>query len=211
MPRNTKGGKKSRRGANRPARVQKLKYAGDDEDYAKVLKALGDRRFSVICMSHPDRQDVVGHVRGKMRKKVWVKVGDWVLISYRDTVEKCKTVDIIHKYDKYQVSQLKSDKLIQDNVDKKEDDGFVMDDDLADDSGSKTYQNDPYGAPDRSGPRTAMAFEDAGFTGDNDESDNESDDESSKPAKADHSKPQKEEVPDISEFEDIGDFNIDDI
>jgi len=39
---------------------------------------------------------MMGHIRGSMRKKVWVSTGDIVLVSLRDFQdEKC---DINHKY-----------------------------------------------------------------------------------------------------------------
>lgn len=211
MPKNKgKGGKKRRRGANRPPKDRKLEYAGDDEDYAKVIKPLGDRRFSVMCMNHPDRQDVIGHVRGKMKKREWVNAGDWVLISYRDAIEKCRTVDIKKKYQDYEVSQLKSDKLIEEfGKERKEEGGFDITEDVVsdDDEDEKQYTNDPYGEPDRSGPRTDLAF--------SEESDEESDDEDKSSKTQTNTKPKSNHGMgrpwDNGELEDIGDFDIDDI
>jgi translation initiation factor 1A len=206
MPKNKgKGGKKHRRGANRPSRDRKLEYADDAEDYAKVIKPLGDRRFSVMCMNHPDKQDIIGHVRGKMKKREWVNAGDWVLISYRDAVEKCRIVDIKKKYQDYEVSQLKSDKLIKEfGKERKEDCGYDIAEDNISDDEETLLTNDPYGEPDRTGPRTDLAF--------SEESDEESQDKNSK--KQTNMKPKSNGMGmlwDYGELGDVGDIDIDNI
>lgn len=203
MPKNKgKGGKKKRRGANTSSRIRKLEYAGDDEDYAKVIKLLGDRRCSVMCMKHPEREDVIGHIRGKMKKREWVRIGDWVLISFRDSIEKCRTVDITKKYNEYEVSQLKSDGLIKEfSKDKIEEEYVIGDDD--EEETQKTYTNDPYGEPDRTDTRVHAVFTD------DDDSGEESEEEQ---PKKQTKKPAKKLTKDqYQELEDVGDFNIDDI
>ncbi len=192
------GGKKKRRGANAPTRVRKLVYANDDEDYAKVGKLLGERRCSVICMKHRDRDNVIGHIRGKMAKREWVRIGDWVLVSYRNTVEKCRTVDIIKRYNEFEVSQLKSDGLVKEpNQSKAEEEYEIINIDGDEDDAFKPYTNDPYGEIDKSSDRVHAIFEDD----QNDKSEDESDDNTDTVF--------KKKSP--HEFEDIGDYYIDDI
>lgn len=54
---------------------------------------LGNGRCEIYCFDGSKR---LGHIRGKMRKKVWIKTGDIVLVGLRDYQdEKC---DIIMKY-----------------------------------------------------------------------------------------------------------------
>lgn len=54
---------------------------GAPAEYAKVLRMLGNGRLEAYCFDGQTRQ---AHIRGKMRKKVWVGAGDIILISLRD-------------------------------------------------------------------------------------------------------------------------------
>lgn len=65
----------------------------EGQEYATVNKVLGNSRFEVACFDSTTR---IAHVRGTMRKSVWINTGDLILISLRDYQDgKC---DIIHKY-----------------------------------------------------------------------------------------------------------------
>jgi translation initiation factor 1A len=46
-----------------------------------VLRMLGNGRLEAQCM---DGEKRLCHIRGKMRKKVWVNVGDIVLLGLRE-------------------------------------------------------------------------------------------------------------------------------
>lgn len=50
-------------------------------EYAQVLRMLGQGRLEAQCMDGVKR---LCHIRGKMRKKVWVNVGDIVLLGLRE-------------------------------------------------------------------------------------------------------------------------------
>ena len=79
-----------------------------EQDYAKVLKTLGDSRFLLqLC----DGNEKIGVLRGAMRKRVWINVGDYVLISLRDFQE--NKVDVIHKYSNEDVRKLRKLKAIE--------------------------------------------------------------------------------------------------
>lgn len=98
-----KGGKKKRKGKDtlpeNSNRVLELKH--DLEDYAKVTKILGDRRVT-ICLT--DNKSCMGIIPGKFFKKVWICVGDVVLVSMRDFQDnKC---DILHKYTDNEIKKL---------------------------------------------------------------------------------------------------------
>lgn len=89
-----KGGKKQRRtkkDGEGPART--LKFKAEGEKYAKVTKLLGDCRL--LVETFPEKKEVIAHIRGKFRKKVWIRVDDIVLIGLRNNDEKA---DIIWKY-----------------------------------------------------------------------------------------------------------------
>jgi translation initiation factor 1A len=97
MP-NKKGGKnykKSKHADDAPIIYERL----DDQMYARVIKVLGSCNLLVYCNDNRER---ICHIRGNMRKKVWISPGDLVLISIRDEkVEPGKhgRGDVCAKYD----------------------------------------------------------------------------------------------------------------
>ncbi|KAI9223120.1 hypothetical protein BC828DRAFT_355252 [Blastocladiella britannica] len=105
MPKNKgKGGKTRRRGKNEADGVKReLVFKEDGQEYAQVLKMLGNARIEVQCF---DGEKRLGTIRGKMRKKVWINVGDIVLVGLRDFQdEKC---DVIQKYSVDEARNLKA-------------------------------------------------------------------------------------------------------
>lgn len=83
-----KGGKKVRRGKKEEGGASRylVKSDGPQQQYAQALKPLGDRRFLANCYDPKSKcwVEKVIHVRGKFRKRVWVNVGDFVLVSTRE-------------------------------------------------------------------------------------------------------------------------------
>lgn len=77
-----------------------LKMAG--QEYAQVVKMLGNGRCECFCFDGVTR---LGHIRGKMRKKVWITAGDIVLVGKRDFQD--EKVDIVHKYSADEARNLK--------------------------------------------------------------------------------------------------------
>lgn len=78
-----------------------LQIKTDGQVYAKVLKNLGNCRLELECYDGIKR---LGHIRGSMKNKVWISVGDIVLISTRDFQDdKC---DVILKYTSEEVRKL---------------------------------------------------------------------------------------------------------
>lgn len=79
------------------------------QDYALVLRALGNRRFE---LKFTDGSTRLGVLRGKIRKnkKNWIERTSWVLISYREYQE--EKVDILHVYNKDHVKYLNKNDLI---------------------------------------------------------------------------------------------------
>jgi translation initiation factor 1A len=72
------------------------------QEYAQVVKMLGNGRCECFCFDGVTR---LGHIRGKMRKKVWITAGDIVLVGKRDFQD--EKVDIIHKYSADEARNLK--------------------------------------------------------------------------------------------------------
>ncbi|EGD83077.1 eukaryotic translation initiation factor 4C [Salpingoeca rosetta] len=95
MPKNKgKGGKNRRRGKNQnePDR-RELVFKDEGQEYALVTRMLGNGRCECSCFDGTTR---LGHIRGTMRKKVWINKDDIILVSLRDYQDgKC---DIILKY-----------------------------------------------------------------------------------------------------------------
>lgn len=95
MPKNKgKGGKNRRRGKNdNDGEKKELQFKEDGQEYAQVLRMLGHGRLEAHCFDGVKR---LCHIRGKMRKRVWVNGGDIVLVSLRDYQD--RKGDIIAKY-----------------------------------------------------------------------------------------------------------------
>ncbi len=87
----------------------RLEEAGEDELYGRVIKILGNLNMNVYCNDNKIR---ICKVRGSMRKRVWINIGDLVIISLRnlesETEKKGMTDterklidrgDIVHKID----------------------------------------------------------------------------------------------------------------
>eukprot|EP00210_Caulerpa_lentillifera_P005568 g5325.t1 len=70
MPKNKgKGGKNRRRGKNENEVKRELVFKEDGQEYGQVLRMLGNGRLEAHCFDGKKR---LCHIRGKMRKKVWV-------------------------------------------------------------------------------------------------------------------------------------------
>lgn len=128
MP-NLKGGKNYKKSKHTTtASSGRLVEAEEDQMYGRVIRILGDRNMRVYCNDNASR---ICRVCGAMRKRVYVNLGDIVLISIRDlsnVTEKEKQEetlkimgmkdkplvkkemergDIIHKYQPEDLSKLK--------------------------------------------------------------------------------------------------------
>ena len=104
MPKNTgMGGNKRKKGKKQVQEDRELRYKEESEEYAQIIKILGDGRFQCKCTDGVER---VAHVRGKMRKRTWLANGDIILVSIREfEPEKC---DVVEKYKEKEVAKLKA-------------------------------------------------------------------------------------------------------
>ena len=124
---NSKGGsKQDDLGRKRP-----LQLKVDGTEYGTVTKMLGGGRVEAKCFSDGVIRNCA--ICGRMRKKVWISVGDIVLISLRDFQD--SKADIVHKYAVDEARQLKTLGAIPSNVRVNEvsNVGAEADDDNADD------------------------------------------------------------------------------
>ncbi len=107
MP-NLKGGKNYKKGKSGgddgPAFVERA----EDQLYGRVIKNLGNCNMIVYCGDNKRR---FCHIRGAIRKRMWMNPGDIVLVSVRDfeKVEagEMERGDIITKYDSKHYGKLK--------------------------------------------------------------------------------------------------------
>jgi len=113
MPKNKgKGGKKHKRGKGGDNTLKReLVFKEDGQEYGQVTKMLGNGRLDAMCFDGTKR---LCHIRGKMRKKVWVNLGDIVLISLRDFQD--EKADVILKYTAEEARNLKQYGELPDNV-----------------------------------------------------------------------------------------------
>ena len=107
-----KGGKKKGKrviAAAGEAQKRAIVYKGDMEEYAQVSRMLGDRRILAMM---PDKSEILAIIPGRFRKRCWFKVGDVIIVSYRE-FEQSK-LDVIHKYNDDETRKLAKELEIPD-------------------------------------------------------------------------------------------------
>jgi len=86
----------------------------EHEEYAFVIKLLGNCRVQVLC---DNGNEAIGVIRGSMRrfnKRVLIETGDIVAVSMREFQD--NKVDIVHKYNAEQCKILINTKEISDTL-----------------------------------------------------------------------------------------------
>jgi len=113
MPKNKgKGGKNRRRGKNENENEKReLVFKEDGQEYAQVTKMLGNGRLEAMCFDGTKR---LCHIRGKLRKKVWINASDIILIGLRDYQD--QKADVILKYTPDEARNLKAYGELPDSV-----------------------------------------------------------------------------------------------
>ena len=106
---NKTGGKKHKKyKKNREGEIKKKLIKKDSEqEYAFLLERKGGPIMSLKLL---DGRNVLGVVRGKMRRRVWMNPGDILLVAKRDF--QYNKVDIIGKYSDDEVRKLVKEKEI---------------------------------------------------------------------------------------------------
>ena len=129
MPKNIGlGGKNKKKGKKLGNEPRELAFKEDGQDYGQNVRLLGDCRLEILCTDGIKRD---GHIRGTMRKKVFINMGDVVLVSIREhEPEKC---DILLKYTEDEVRKLKKTgeipehfKIPETEERKNDDDDFIV-------------------------------------------------------------------------------------
>uniref|UniRef100_A0A670ISY7 Eukaryotic translation initiation factor 4C n=1 Tax=Podarcis muralis TaxID=64176 RepID=A0A670ISY7_PODMU len=73
------------------------------QEYAQVIKMLGNGRLEALCFDGVKR---LCHIRGKLRKKVWINTSDIILVGLRDYQD--NKADVILKYNADEARSLKA-------------------------------------------------------------------------------------------------------
>ncbi|KAI8897748.1 hypothetical protein BC833DRAFT_592542 [Globomyces pollinis-pini] len=122
-----KGGKNRKRGKNESeSDKRELVFKEEGQEYGSVEKMLGNGRLAVSCA---DGEKRIAHIRGAFRKKVWIGVGDVVLLGLRDFQD--SKADVILKYTPDEARLLKSYGELADTVKINENDtGEAAEDDI---------------------------------------------------------------------------------
>ena len=130
---NIKGGKKHKRGGKKFVNNNKSAPLADKtQQYAYILKALGNCRFLGKLM---DGSECNMSVRGALRKrKVWINKEDIVLVDGYNTFTDNTILHICYKYTDEQVNFLKKNEHINESLYEKkqevEEDIFVFTDNI---------------------------------------------------------------------------------
>lgn len=87
----------------------------EGQHYGRVIRNLGHMNLLVYCNDNRQR---ICKIRGAIRRRMWMKVGDIVLISYREfevgttTRSGEEKGDVLHKYETTDYGKLRKDPVI---------------------------------------------------------------------------------------------------
>ncbi len=89
-------------------RRKDLRMPDDDEVFATVTEMLGANRVAVRCADGKER---TARIPGRMRKRIWIREGDVVLVSPWDWQD--EKADVEWRYEKSDADQLRREGHIQ--------------------------------------------------------------------------------------------------
>jgi translation initiation factor 1A len=117
MPKNKgAGGKNRRKGkSSNLGEKKEIIYKIADQEYGQIIKSIGSGHMEVMCFTSNGNVVKRAHIRGSMRKRVWMTAGDIVLVNVRDYQE--GVCDILMKYTADEARFLRSRHQIPDNID----------------------------------------------------------------------------------------------
>jgi translation initiation factor 1A len=111
---------KKRSGSNEPPQITRVKmpYRKNGEMFARVTDIYGQERMGVYC---EDGKHRLGRIRGKIKKRVWIRKGDLVIVNpwdFETEVEGQKgKCEISWRYLKHEISWLNRRDIIPENLD----------------------------------------------------------------------------------------------
>jgi len=93
----------------------RLPYKPRGEMFAVVKEFSGGSRLVAVCEDNKTRMVRIG---GRLKKKVWVRWGDLIIIK-KWVIQEDSKADLVYRYTKTQKDTLKSKGLLPDNMDVK--------------------------------------------------------------------------------------------
>ncbi|MHA1144127.1 MAG: translation initiation factor eIF-1A [Candidatus Helarchaeota archaeon] len=117
IPKKKAGKKKNRGGAghNAPTTIQRrVTVPNENQVLGIVIQLLGAGWLKVQCMDEKIRNC---RIRGKIRKRMWIRIDDWVLVEPWAEMQSDERGDIILRYTKSQARWLQRNGYIsEENV-----------------------------------------------------------------------------------------------
>ena len=124
MPKNKTGGKKSRKKSSKYENEydivdeKNIIKPTELQEYGIITKVCGNSRMLVDCLSCKKQENSdenviknrMSTIRGKLKKRAWMNVGDVVIVALRDFND--DRGDIVHKYSSNQANFLRKNKYI---------------------------------------------------------------------------------------------------
>ena len=96
----------------------KMPYRKNGEMFARVVEIFGQERMGVFC---EDGKHRIGRVRGKIKKRVWIRKGDLIIINPWDfetqVDDKPGKCEISWRYLRHEVSYLERNRKIPKSLD----------------------------------------------------------------------------------------------
>lgn len=96
----------------------KMPYRRNGEMFARVVEIFGQERMGVFC---EDGKHRIGRIRGKIKKRVWIRKGDLVVINpweFETQVDgKPEKCEISWRYLRHEVSYLERNRRIPEVLD----------------------------------------------------------------------------------------------
>ncbi|MFX0032891.1 MAG: translation initiation factor eIF-1A [Candidatus Hodarchaeota archaeon] len=116
-----KGGKgKGRGGSSEPPVITRVKFPSKElgEMFGRVVEIYGNDRMGVFC---EDGKHRIGRIRGKIKKRVWIRKGDLVIVNPWDwetqTAEESGKCEITWRYTNAEIGWLERKKRIPEILD----------------------------------------------------------------------------------------------
>jgi|TARA_Y100000310_G_C20340830_1_gene649703 translation initiation factor 1A len=93
----------------------RLPYKPRGEMFALVKEFSGGSRLVAVCEDNKTRMVRIG---GRLKKKVWVRWGDLIIIK-KWVIQEDSKADLVYRYTKTQKEVLKREGMLPDNMDVK--------------------------------------------------------------------------------------------
>jgi len=119
MGKKKKQPQKGRRGSTEEPVVTRVKFPSKrmGEMFGRVVEIYGNDRMQVFC---EDGKHRIGRIRGKIKKRVWIRRGDLVIVNpwewETETKEGLGKCEISWRYMRHEISWLERNNRIPENL-----------------------------------------------------------------------------------------------